>query len=66
MEKHELELVTSTCTMSCNVLLHDCTRHNKLVVPEVRRVVTNRNINRGGNVPYTWEMDLQTSIFKAI
>jgi hypothetical protein len=27
MEKHELELVTSTCTMSCNVLLHDCTRH---------------------------------------
>jgi hypothetical protein len=27
MEKHELELVTSTCTMSYNVLLHDCTRH---------------------------------------
>jgi hypothetical protein len=27
MKKHELELVTSTCTMSCNVLLHDCTRH---------------------------------------
>jgi hypothetical protein len=27
MEKHELELVTSTCTMSCNVLLQDCTRH---------------------------------------
>jgi hypothetical protein len=26
MEKHELELVTSTCTMSCNVLLHDYTR----------------------------------------
>jgi hypothetical protein len=27
MEKHELELVTSTCTMSCNVLFQDCTRH---------------------------------------
>jgi hypothetical protein len=27
MEKHELEFVTSTCTMSCNVLLRDCTRH---------------------------------------
>jgi hypothetical protein len=23
MEKHELELVTSTCTMSCNVLLQE-------------------------------------------
>jgi hypothetical protein len=30
MEKHELELVTSTCTMSCNVLLSDCTRHMSL------------------------------------
>jgi hypothetical protein len=29
MEKHELELVTSTSTMSCNVLLHDCTRHTR-------------------------------------
>jgi hypothetical protein len=29
MEKHELELVTSTCTMSCNVLLQDCTRHTR-------------------------------------
>jgi hypothetical protein len=29
MEKHELELVASTCTMSCNVLLHDCTRHTR-------------------------------------
>jgi hypothetical protein len=28
MEKHELELVTSTCTMSYNVLLHDFTRHS--------------------------------------
>jgi hypothetical protein len=28
MEKHELELVTSTCTISCNVLLQDCTRHS--------------------------------------
>jgi hypothetical protein len=27
MENHELELVTSTCTMSCNALLQDCTRH---------------------------------------
>jgi hypothetical protein len=37
MEKHELELVTSTCTMPCNVLLHDCTRH--------RRVFSNENEN---------------------
>jgi hypothetical protein len=29
LEKHELELVTSTCTMSCNVLLHDCTSHTE-------------------------------------
>jgi hypothetical protein len=28
-EKHELELVTSTYTMSCNVVLHDCTRHTR-------------------------------------
>jgi hypothetical protein len=27
MEKHELDLVTSTCTLSCNAMLHDCTRH---------------------------------------
>jgi hypothetical protein len=29
MEKHELELGTSTCTISCKVLLHDCTRHTR-------------------------------------
>jgi hypothetical protein len=29
MEKHELELVTRTCTMSCNVLLQDYTRHTR-------------------------------------
>jgi hypothetical protein len=27
MEKQEMELVTSTYTMFCNVLLRDCTRH---------------------------------------
>jgi hypothetical protein len=27
IEKHEFELVTSTCTVSGNVLLQDCTRH---------------------------------------
>jgi hypothetical protein len=31
MEKHELAFVTSTCTMSCNVLLHDCTRHTRIL-----------------------------------
>ena len=30
VEKHELVSVTSTCTMSCNVLLQDCTRHKQL------------------------------------
>jgi hypothetical protein len=29
MEKHELAFVTSTCTMSCKVLLQDCTRHTR-------------------------------------
>jgi hypothetical protein len=29
MEKHELELVTSTCKISCNVLFQDCTRHTR-------------------------------------
>jgi hypothetical protein len=29
LEQRELELVTSTCTMSCNVLLHDFTRHTR-------------------------------------
>jgi hypothetical protein len=29
MEKHELELVTSTCTMSCNLMLQGCTRHTR-------------------------------------
>jgi hypothetical protein len=29
MEKHELDLVTSTGTMSCNVMLHYCTRHTR-------------------------------------
>jgi hypothetical protein len=29
MEKYELELVTSTCTVSCNVLLQDYTRHTR-------------------------------------
>jgi hypothetical protein len=29
MEKRELDLVTSICTMSCNVLLQDFTRHTR-------------------------------------
>jgi hypothetical protein len=29
MEKHKLEIVTSTYTMSFNVLLQDCTRHTR-------------------------------------
>jgi hypothetical protein len=32
LEKHELELVTSTFTMSCNVLLQDCTRHIHVLI----------------------------------
>jgi hypothetical protein len=31
MEKHELDLVTSTCTMSYNVLMRDCTRHTNII-----------------------------------
>jgi hypothetical protein len=33
IESHKLELVTSTCTMSCNVLLQDCTRHTRTLPP---------------------------------
>jgi hypothetical protein len=40
MEKHELELVTNTCTMSCNVLLQDCTRHIAYREGRVARVYT--------------------------
>jgi hypothetical protein len=29
MEKHELDLVTSICTMSCNVRLQDYARHTR-------------------------------------
>jgi hypothetical protein len=29
MEKHELNLVTSTCIMLCNAVLQDCTRHTR-------------------------------------
>jgi hypothetical protein len=29
MEKHDLEFVTSTRTMSCNIFLRDCTRHTR-------------------------------------
>jgi hypothetical protein len=29
MEKHKSELVKNTCTISCNVLLHDCIRHTR-------------------------------------
>jgi hypothetical protein len=29
MEKHALYLVTSTCTMSCNVVLQNRTRHTR-------------------------------------
>jgi hypothetical protein len=30
MENHELELaIASTCAMSCNVVLQDCTRHTR-------------------------------------
>jgi hypothetical protein len=41
MKKHDLELVASTCTMSCNALLHDYTRHMKachnIVGPHAKR-----------------------------
>jgi hypothetical protein len=40
LEKHELESVTSTCTMSCNVLLQDCTRHTSLVRAHLVLLVT--------------------------
>jgi hypothetical protein len=29
MEKHELDLVTSICTMSCDVMLQESTRHTR-------------------------------------
>jgi hypothetical protein len=40
MEKHELYLVTSTCTMSGNVMLLDCARHKpgRLIIIIAARV----------------------------
>jgi hypothetical protein len=32
MKKHELGLVSSTCAMSCNAILHDCTRHTHVII----------------------------------
>jgi hypothetical protein len=49
MEKHELELVTSTCTMSCNVLLQDCTRHTNINTP----------LNVAKGLPYDLELDIE-------
>jgi hypothetical protein len=40
MEKHELELVWSICTMSCIVLLHDGTRHTRTMKKHELELVT--------------------------
>jgi hypothetical protein len=45
MENHELELVTSTCTMSCYVVLHYYTRHSKVGLWEMRRVLCTPHMN---------------------
>jgi hypothetical protein len=47
MEKHELELVKSTCTMSCKVLLHDCTRHTH-TLPLLNDLEDNREADLRG------------------
>jgi hypothetical protein len=47
MEKNELELVTSTRTMSCNVVLHDCTRHTR-TLPLLTNLEDNREAGLRG------------------
>jgi hypothetical protein len=47
MEKHKLDLATSTCTVSCNVLLHDCTRHTR-TLPLLRDLEVDRETNLRG------------------
>jgi hypothetical protein len=37
----KLDLATSTCTLSCNVLLHNCTRHTR-TLPILRDLEVNR------------------------
>jgi hypothetical protein len=41
MKKHELDLVTSTCTMSCTTVLHDYTRHTRTLP-----LLTNLEVSR--------------------
>jgi hypothetical protein len=52
MEKRELELVTSTCTMSYNVLLPDCTHHTR-TLPLLTDLRGYRETNLRGLSPFT-------------
>jgi hypothetical protein len=52
MEKHELDLVSSSCTMSCNVLLQDCTRHTR-TLPPLTDLEDNREADLRGLGPFT-------------
>jgi hypothetical protein len=52
MEKHELELVTSTCTMTCNVLLQDYTRHTH-TLPLLRDLCGRREADLRGQSSFT-------------
>jgi hypothetical protein len=52
MEKRELELVTTKCTMSCNALLHDCTRHTR-TLPLLTNLEDNREAYLRGLSSFT-------------
>jgi hypothetical protein len=52
MEKHELELVPSTCTMSYNVLLHDSTRQAR-TLPILKDLEDIREVDLRGTSSFT-------------
>jgi hypothetical protein len=53
MEKHELDLVTNTCTISCNyVLLQDFTRHTR-TLPFLTNLEGSREADLRGLSPFT-------------
>jgi hypothetical protein len=48
MEKHELELESSTCTLSCNIVLQDCTRHTRTLPFILTEIEDSREANLRG------------------
>jgi hypothetical protein len=52
MEKHEMDFVTSSCTMSCNVLLHDYTSQTR-TLPLFTNIKASREADLRGLSSFT-------------